>query len=144
MTWVVGRAGQRQVVSSGDRSCVPIDEWLAGSFIWVLSNIVFRIPHKSSMINHHILGHSTLCQIDEPIISDQQVVLFFFLFFPYEKGLLAVIASHKLMIEPSYTNNIRLLLLSVHDQREMRCSQQDCWGRIGWFQGCNFIFHPDT
>ena len=88
MTWVVGRAGQRQVVSSGDRSCVPIDEWLAGSFIWVLSNIVFRIPHKSSMINHHILGHSTLCQIDEPIISDQQVVFFFFCFFHMKRGYL--------------------------------------------------------
>ena len=32
MTWVVGSAGQRQVVSSGDWSCVPIDEWLGASY----------------------------------------------------------------------------------------------------------------
>jgi hypothetical protein len=35
MTWVVGSAGQRQVVSSGDNSCVPIDEWLVVSYGFV-------------------------------------------------------------------------------------------------------------
>eukprot|EP00435_Cladocopium_sp_Y103_P018064 s1799_g4.t1 len=60
MTWVVGSAGQRQVVSSGDSSCVPIDEWCQHKYLANLPGHTMALALKYRLLCGSVVVSSPL------------------------------------------------------------------------------------
>ncbi|CAL1166735.1 unnamed protein product, partial [Cladocopium goreaui] len=60
MTWVVGSAGQRQVVSSGDNSCVPIDEWCQHKYLANLPGHTMALALKYRLLCGSVVVSSPL------------------------------------------------------------------------------------
>ncbi|CAK9035759.1 unnamed protein product [Durusdinium trenchii] len=60
MRWIVGQAGQRQVVSSGEKTCVPIEEWCQHRFLANLPGNTMALALKYRLLCGSVVMTSPL------------------------------------------------------------------------------------